>query len=247
MKISKETKQELLLEYYEILENIYTNNYSDKELDNLLLIFSESLSTNSNVSKMHQHNMDKQTMQLIKEMEEKKLKSINEQKENIYNSYIKLSSKDFSSNEIDKLTKEIIQNIENLKDLDIEVQQITAEDKDFKNWIDKLMKKSLNKKEAIEKRLNSHFNDKTISEACKTVDDQFEAPGMEQEIFQSLRNYVTCQSSINRIRSLKNSGASLTESIKTVIPKKKWNEVQKYVNIQKQRSKEFKETQKRLY
>ncbi len=132
----------------------------------------------------------------------------------------------------------------------IEIDGLTTQgnDKEANNLEIIINRKFKNK---INERLYKHFdnglNETKILKA-KTKDTDFEVNEYyEHNLLQALNNsQMAEQSDINRIKSLKNTGATLTEAIKTVIPKRKHNQIFELVEVQREKYKEFKKVQQRL-
>jgi len=266
--ISEQTEKELLLSYYDVLENIYTKSYSDLELDKLLLVFINYFKDDTNNSELKNKTLNKQIQnlkntinirhkKLLKEHISKK-KSLNEKVDNIYKTYIQISSKYFTEKEMDTILLSVIKSVKDLEKYNIDIEQITQDKEvEYKKWLEYILSLKVGKPytinkiddEKVQERLYKHFKDIPTPKTIKTKNADFEINEMfEQNLLLTLINSSLAeQSDINRIRALKNSGATLTESIKTVIPnKQKHNEIKKLVEIQRSKYNEYIESQKRL-
>lgn len=262
-KITPNTQKKLLLSYYDILENIYNKAYTDSELDNLLLTFltffrdDDTLSSSEKEALFTQikglkNAMNKKQKKLLKENIENRKRIIAENKDNIYKTYIEISSQDFTEQEIDKILQSVLKSVENLKEFNIDIEQITkGEDLDFKRWLEDTVSVKVSKPKndsKVEERLYRHFKKPPKQKNKKTINTEFEVNEQyEQNLLLALiTSTLADQSDVNRIKSLKNSGATLTESIKTVIPIRKHNEIKKLVQIQRDKYQEYLNAQHRL-
>jgi len=176
------------------------------------------------------------------------------------NILISIAKEDISSSELDNV---LLAMFEFFRDIG-EIKENNTEDKkmrQIKNKLNERLEKVIgnnNYSDEVNERLYAHFNDERVTNKRvnkkvqineSKIDTDFEMRDKTYEanlMIAIINSGIAEQSDINRIRSIAKDG-TLTEAIKTIIPKRKHSEVKRLVNIQEARYEEYLTRQRELY
>jgi hypothetical protein len=253
----------LIAEYDNILEEL-GNNPSEDYLDNLLLIFSEQMSLMPTLTTEQQDSMRIQTLELLESETSIKVKKSLLKIHKVYKDDSKISINE--SKQLLNTLENDIKNIANNKEICEDIEMKYIDDEDFRKFLSILIANMRNKddykiirlgkqhqlpdnKIKVQERLNHYFNEPKITESIKNDRTTWDIPKSTINYFwQGVRNKHLDQSQTNRAKSLYNSGASLEESIKTIIPNKsRQREIHKLVVLNQEKANQLNKSRKRLY
>ena len=176
------------------------------------------------------------------------------------NILISIAKDDISASELDNV---LLAMFEFFRDIG-EIKENNTEDKkmrQIKNKLNERLEKVIgnnNYSDKVNERLYAHFNDERITNKKvnkkiqineSKIDTDFEMRDKTYEanlMIAIINSGIAEQSDINRIRSIAKDG-TLTEAIKTIIPKRKHSEVKRLVNIQEARYEDYLTRQRDLY
>jgi len=179
------------------------------------------------------------------------------------NILISIAKEDISSSELDNV---LLAMFEFFRDIG-EIKENNTEDKkmrEIKNKLNERIEKVMGNpsySDKVNERLYAHFNDERVTGITNKrvnkkvqineskIDTDFEMRDKTYEanlMIAIINSGIAEQSDINRIRSIAKDG-TLTEAIKTIIPKRKHSEVKRLVNIQEARYEDYLTRQRDLY
>jgi 6-pyruvoyl-tetrahydropterin synthase len=172
------------------------------------------------------------------------------------NILISIAREDISDKELDSV---LLAMFEFFKDIG-EIKENNKGDeimKNIKKKMDDRLKKvteSTTYTKEVNDRLYAHFRDDRVLnkkevKITESIDDEFEMRDKTYEanlMIAIINSGIAEQSDINRIRSIAKDG-TLTEAIKTIIPKRKHREVKRLVSIQEARYEDYLKRQRDLY